>query len=50
MISDLDDFDGSREYYADICIIGAGVAGVTIAREYLNTSTSPFAGIRWQER
>jgi choline dehydrogenase-like flavoprotein len=36
-IDNLDDFDPGSEFEADIAIIGAGPAGITIAREFLNS-------------
>src|SRR5258708_10373115 len=36
-IDNLDDFDPGNEFEADIAIIGAGPAGITIAREFLNS-------------
>ena len=40
MISDLDEYENNSTINADICIVGAGVAGLTIAREYLGTHTN----------
>jgi choline dehydrogenase-like flavoprotein len=36
MIVDLADYDGSEEIECDLCVAGAGAAGLTIALEYLN--------------
>ncbi len=36
-IDNLDNFDPGSEFGADIAIIGAGPAGITIAREFLNS-------------
>jgi choline dehydrogenase-like flavoprotein len=36
-INNLDDFGPGSEFEADIAIIGAGPAGITIAREFLNS-------------
>ncbi len=36
-IDNLDNFDPGSEFEADIAIIGAGPAGITIAREFLNS-------------
>lgn len=38
MISDLEDYESGATFEADICIVGAGVAGLTLAREFLGTS------------
>lgn len=38
MILDFDDLDPGSRFEADICLIGAGVAGLSIAREFLNTN------------
>lgn len=37
MIKDFDDFQDGASITADICIIGAGAAGITIAREFTST-------------
>lgn len=37
MIRDFNDFDHGATFESDICIIGAGAAGITIAREFLGT-------------
>ena len=39
MIQDFDALDDCLELEADVCIIGIGVAGLTIAREFLGTGT-----------
>jgi choline dehydrogenase-like flavoprotein len=39
MIEDFDHLNDAASLEADVCIIGAGVAGLTIAREFLGTST-----------
>ena len=36
-IDNLDNFDPGSKFEADIAIIGAGPAGITIAREFLNS-------------
>ena len=38
MIHDLDQFESHMLLEADVCIIGSGAAGITIALEFLNTS------------
>jgi choline dehydrogenase-like flavoprotein len=48
MILDLREFDGARnagagsanEIEVDLCIVGAGAAGITLAHEFINRSTS----------
>lgn len=40
MIADLNTWDGSDEIATDLCLVGAGPAGLTIAREFLGESTS----------
>jgi choline dehydrogenase-like flavoprotein len=35
MIEDLNEFDDGARIQADVCIIGAGAAGITLAREFL---------------
>ena len=40
MIDDFDRTDPDAPFEADLCIIGAGAAGITIAREFLNTRFS----------
>lgn len=37
MIIDALSFDGSKEFHADICIIGAGVAGIVLANELISS-------------
>lgn len=37
MILDFHDFDGGNTINGDICIVGAGAAGITIAREFVGT-------------
>lgn len=37
MISNLDDLGQTETLFADLCIIGSGAAGITIAREFLNS-------------
>lgn len=37
MISDLDDYENGVSLQADICIVGAGVAGLSLAHELSNT-------------
>jgi len=37
MIKDLNEFDDGVCITADVCIIGAGAAGITVAREFLGT-------------
>ena len=39
MITDFRTLSGSRDLEADLCIVGAGAAGITIAREHAGTST-----------
>ena len=39
MIGDLRDRDCGAELSADLCIVGAGAAGIAIAREFLDTRT-----------
>jgi len=39
MFIDARELDQGQHIEADICIIGAGAAGITIAREYIGTST-----------
>ena len=36
MIQDFYDFQDGSEITTDLCIIGAGVAGITVAREFLD--------------
>lgn len=40
MISDLEKYEDGQTIEADICIVGAGVAGLTIAREFFGTDVS----------
>jgi choline dehydrogenase-like flavoprotein len=37
MIEDFNAFDEDIRITADVCIIGAGAAGITLAREFLGT-------------
>ena len=37
MIKDFADFDDGATLQADVCIVGSGAAGITIAREFLGT-------------
>lgn len=37
MIVDFDDFPDGYSFDADICVVGCGAAGITIAREFLDT-------------
>ncbi len=37
MIEDLRDFDADRHLHVDLCIVGAGPAGITIANEFIET-------------
>ncbi len=37
MIEDFNKFNDGTSVMADVCIIGAGAAGITIAREFLGT-------------
>src|SRR4029077_670479 len=37
MIIDFSDFENSETIQADICIVGAGAAGITIAKEVIGT-------------
>lgn len=37
MISDLEEYEDGQIIKTDICIVGAGVAGLTLAREFLGT-------------
>ncbi|MGB4784739.1 MAG: hypothetical protein WAQ77_08480, partial [Candidatus Acidiferrum sp.] len=37
MIKDFHEFDDGACMTADVCIIGAGAAGITVAREFLGT-------------
>jgi choline dehydrogenase-like flavoprotein len=39
MISDLEDWEDGAAITTDICIVGAGVAGLTLAREFLGRAT-----------
>lgn len=38
MIIDAQTFSANQTFEADICIVGAGVAGITIAREFIDTN------------
>lgn len=39
MIKDLNELEGgSKAFSGDICIVGAGIAGITIAREFINSN------------
>lgn len=38
MLQDFNTCDDQAEFYTDICIIGAGAAGIAIAREFLQSS------------
>src|ERR1700688_4711702 len=40
MIKDLHEFDDGVCMTADVCIIGAGAAGITVAKEFLGTHFS----------
>jgi choline dehydrogenase-like flavoprotein len=40
MIADMNQLDLQASYNADVCIIGAGAAGISMAREFLGTSYS----------
>ena len=40
MIRDFADFDDGATLAADICIVGGGAAGITIAREFIGTRFS----------
>ena len=40
MIADLNELDLQNELSADVCIIGAGAAGISIAREFIGTKHS----------
>jgi choline dehydrogenase-like flavoprotein len=40
MIQDFHDFDDGSSFHADICIVGAGAAGITIALEFIGTRYS----------
>ncbi len=40
MITDLNDYESDTTIRADICIVGAGVAGLSLAREFLGRSVS----------
>lgn len=40
MIVDLDDYENNATIATDICIVGAGVAGLTIAREFLDSGVN----------
>jgi choline dehydrogenase-like flavoprotein len=37
MLTDLDQFEGNRIIETDVCIIGAGAAGISMARSFLGT-------------
>ncbi|HLJ24428.1 MAG TPA: GMC family oxidoreductase [Candidatus Acidoferrales bacterium] len=39
MIEDFNHFSDGTSFAADVCILGAGAAGITIAREFLGTSS-----------
>ncbi|HWE53392.1 MAG TPA: GMC family oxidoreductase [Bryobacteraceae bacterium] len=39
-IADLNDFENNSLFQADLCIVGSGPAGLSIAREFAGTSTS----------
>lgn len=38
MILDANEFEGARSFHTDICIVGSGAAGITIAREFCGTA------------
>jgi choline dehydrogenase-like flavoprotein len=38
MIRNLEEFSGNKEVSADVCIVGAGAAGITLAREFVGAS------------
>lgn len=40
MLQDFNDITSGEALTADICIIGSGAAGISIAREFINSSTS----------
>src|SRR5260370_32341097 len=40
MIGDFAEFDDGAEVAADICIVGGGAAGITLAREFIGTRFS----------
>jgi len=40
MIRDFAEFDDGAEVAADICIVGGGAAGITLAREFIGTRFS----------
>jgi len=40
MIRDFAEFDDGSEIAADICIVGSGAAGITLAREFIGTGVS----------
>jgi len=40
MFADLCDFDDGKDFEADLCIIGAGAAGISIARAFIGSSVS----------
>jgi len=52
MIVDLNDHENGHVFRADLVIIGAGAAGITIAREFFETGTSVLmlegGGERWE--